>query len=85
MVGNSTFHAQNKTKRFLPNLQNRKFWVESENRYRDSTIDKNGTTLVLAGNACCWSAPLTSLTQINCIGAVPVREPRWHRHFYTHH
>ena len=34
MVGNNVSHAQNKTKRrFLPNLQNRKFWVESENRW----------------------------------------------------
>ena len=50
-------HAQNKTKRrFLPNLQNRKFWVESENRWVSMritnnalrTIDKNGIDSVLA-------------------------------------
>jgi len=34
MVGNNVSHANNKTKRrFLPNLQNRRFWVESENRW----------------------------------------------------
>ena len=57
MVGNNVSHAQNKTKRrFLPNLQNRKFWVESENRWVSlritnaalRTIDKNGIDSVLA-------------------------------------
>jgi len=41
---------------FLPNLQNRKFWVESENRWVSMritnaalrTIDKNGIDAVLA-------------------------------------
>lgn len=57
MVGNHVSHANNKTKRrFLPNLQYRKFWVESENRFvrlRVSsaalrTIDKLGIDSVLA-------------------------------------
>ncbi|VCU69956.1 50S ribosomal protein L28 [Pigmentiphaga humi] len=57
IVGNNVSHANNKTKRrFLPNLQYRKFWVESENRWvrlRVSTnalrtIDKNGIESVLA-------------------------------------
>jgi len=57
MVGNHVSHANNKTKRrFLPNLQNRRLWVESENRWvtmRVSTaglrtIDKNGIDAVLA-------------------------------------
>ncbi|MGB4812722.1 MAG: 50S ribosomal protein L28 [Methylophilaceae bacterium] len=57
MVGNNVSHAQNKTRRrFLPNLQNRKFWVESENRWVSMritnnalrTIDKNGIDAVLA-------------------------------------
>ena len=57
MSGNNVSHANNKTKRrFLPNLQSRRFWVESENRYvrlRVSnaalrTIDKNGINAVLA-------------------------------------
>jgi large subunit ribosomal protein L28 len=57
MVGNNVSHANNKTKRrFLPNLQYRRFWVESENRFvrlRISnaglrTIDKVGIEAVLA-------------------------------------
>jgi len=58
MVGNNVSHANNKTKRrFLPNLQRRRFWVESENRWVSlrlttnalRTIDKNGIDAVLAG------------------------------------
>ena len=57
MVGNNVSHATNNTKRrFLPNLQYRRFWVESENRWvrlRVSNaalrlIDKNGIEAVLA-------------------------------------
>jgi large subunit ribosomal protein L28 len=57
MVGNNVSHANNKTKRrFLPNLQSRRFWVEAENRFvrlRVSnaglrTIDKKGIEVVLA-------------------------------------
>ena len=34
MVGNTVSHANNRTKRrFLPNLQYRRFWMESENRW----------------------------------------------------
>ena len=37
MVGNHVSHANNKTKRrFLPNLQYRKFWIESQNRAWDA-------------------------------------------------
>ncbi|MFT3736584.1 MAG: 50S ribosomal protein L28 [Rhodocyclaceae bacterium] len=57
MVGNNVSHANNKTKRrFLPNLQSRRFWVESENRFVSlrvsnaglRTIDKRGIEVVLA-------------------------------------
>ena len=57
MVGNNVSHANNKTKRrFLPNLQSRRFWVEGENRWvrlRISNavlrlIDKKGIDTVLA-------------------------------------
>jgi len=57
MVGNNVSHANNKTKRrFMPNLQYRRFFVESENRWvrlRVSSaglrvIDKNGIDTVLA-------------------------------------
>jgi large subunit ribosomal protein L28 len=56
MTGNNISHANNKTKRrFLPNLQRRRFWVESENRWVSlrltnaalRTIDKNGIDAVL--------------------------------------
>ena len=55
--GNHVSHANNKThRRFLPNLQSRRFWVESENRWvrlRVSgaalrLIDKKGIDVVLA-------------------------------------
>lgn len=55
--GHNVSHANNKTKRrFLPNLQRRRFWVESENRWISlrltnaalRTIDKNGIDAVLA-------------------------------------
>ena len=57
MVGNNVSHANNKTKRrFLPNLQRRKFWLESEARWIRlrltnaalRTIDKKGIEVVLA-------------------------------------
>jgi large subunit ribosomal protein L28 len=57
MVGNNVSHANNRTKRrFLPNLQRRRFWVESENRWISlrlttnalRTIDKSGIDVVLA-------------------------------------
>jgi large subunit ribosomal protein L28 len=50
-------HANNKTKRrYLPNLQYRRFWVESENRWVKMRltsaglrlIDKKGIDVVLA-------------------------------------
>ena len=58
MSGNNVSHANNKTKRrFLPNLQRRRFWVETENRWVSlrltnaalRTIDKNGIDAVLLG------------------------------------
>mgnify|MGYP003338687251 CR=1 FL=1 len=57
LVGNNVSHANNKTKRrFLPNLQYRRFWVESESRWVSlrvsnaglRTIDKKGIDVVLA-------------------------------------
>ncbi len=57
MVGNNVSHANNKTKRrFMPNLQYRRFWVESESRWVRlrltnaalRTIDKKGLDVVLA-------------------------------------
>jgi ribosomal protein L28 len=57
LVGNNVSHANNKTRRrFLPNLHNHRFWVESESRFvrlRVSSkgmriIDKHGIEKVLA-------------------------------------
>jgi large subunit ribosomal protein L28 len=57
MLGNNVSHANNKTRRrFLPNLQYRRFWVESENRWVSMrlsqaglrTIDHKGIDVVLA-------------------------------------
>jgi large subunit ribosomal protein L28 len=57
IVGHHVSHANNKTKRrFLPNLQYRKFWVESESRWVKMRltsaglrlIDKKGLDVVLA-------------------------------------
>lgn len=57
MSGNNVSHAHNKTRRrFLPNLHNHRFWVESEKRYVKlrltasgmRIIDKKGIDTVLA-------------------------------------
>ena len=57
VTGNNVSHAKNRTKRrFLPNLQTHRFWVESENRFvklRITTkamriIDTKGIDTVLA-------------------------------------
>jgi len=57
MVGNNVSHANNRTRRhFMPNLQRRRFWVESESRWASlrvtnaalRTIDKKGIEVVLA-------------------------------------
>ncbi len=57
MSGNNVSHAKNRTRRrFLPNLQSKRFWLESEKRFvrlRIShkglrIIDKHGIEKVLA-------------------------------------
>lgn len=56
LVGNNVSHAKNKTKRrFMPNLQKRRLWVASQNRFITlkisvrglRTIDKLGIDAVL--------------------------------------
>ena len=56
-AGNNVSHANNKTKRrFLPNIQKRRFWVQEENRFvrlkvsakAIRIIDKLGITTILA-------------------------------------
>ena len=47
IVGNHVSHANNKTKRrYLPNLQYRKLWVESENRYVKIRLTSAGLRLI---------------------------------------
>ena len=47
MVGNNVSHANNKTKRrFMPNLQYRRFWVETENRWVRVRITSAGLRLI---------------------------------------
>ena len=57
LVGHNVSHANNKTKRrYLPNLQHKRFWLEGEKRFvrlRVSTrgiriIDKYGIEVVLS-------------------------------------
>ncbi len=47
MSGNNVSHAHNKTRRrFLPNLHNHRFWVESENRYVKLRLTANGMRII---------------------------------------
>jgi large subunit ribosomal protein L28 len=57
-AGNNVSHAHNKTRRrFLPNLQTKRFWLESEKRFVRlkvshkglRIIDKRGIDIVVAG------------------------------------
>jgi large subunit ribosomal protein L28 len=45
--GNHVSHANNKTlRRFLPNLQSRRFWVESENRWVRLRVSQAGLRVI---------------------------------------
>ena len=47
MVGNNVSHANNKpTRRFLPNLQYRRFFVESENRWLRLRVSSAGLRII---------------------------------------
>tara|TARA_B110000046_G_C12721624_1_gene284825 strand:- start:52 stop:306 length:255 start_codon:yes stop_codon:yes gene_type:complete len=47
MVGNNVSHAKNRTKRrFLPNLQSRRFWIESENRWVRLRVSIKGLRII---------------------------------------
>lgn len=57
ITGNNVSHANNRTRRrFSPNIQSHRFWVESEKRFVKlklstrgmRTIDKKGIDVVLA-------------------------------------
>lgn len=47
LVGNNVSHANNKTRRrFLPNLHNHRFWVESENRFVRLCVSSKGMRII---------------------------------------
>jgi large subunit ribosomal protein L28 len=47
MTGNKVSHANNKTKRrFLPNIQNHKFWVEEEKRFVTLRVSTKGMRII---------------------------------------
>ena len=47
MSGNNVSHAHNKTRRrFLPNLHNHRFWVESEKRFVKLRLTANGMRII---------------------------------------
>ena len=47
MKGNRVSHANNKVKRrFLPNLQTRRFWIPSENRWISLRVSHQGLRLI---------------------------------------
>ena len=47
VTGNNVSHAKNHTKRrFLPNLQSHRFWVESENKFVKLKVSTKGMRII---------------------------------------
>ena len=47
MVGHTVSHANNKkTKRFLPNLQKHRFWVEGEKKFVTLRVSAQGLRII---------------------------------------
>ena len=47
VTGNNVSHAKNKTKRrFLPNLQTHRFWVEGEKRFVKLRVSTKGMRII---------------------------------------
>ena len=47
MAGNNVSHAHNKTRRrFLPNLQSKRIWVESEQRHVKLRVSSKGLRII---------------------------------------
>ena len=47
VTGNNVSHAKNRTRRrFLPNLHNRRFWVESEDRFVKLRVSSKGQRII---------------------------------------
>ena len=47
MTGNNVSHAKNRTKRrFVPNLQSHRFWIESEKRFVKLRVSAKGMRII---------------------------------------
>jgi large subunit ribosomal protein L28 len=47
MSGNNVSHAHNKTRRrFLPNIQSHRYWVEEENRFIRLRVSAKGMRII---------------------------------------
>ena len=47
MSGNNVSHAHNKTRRrFLPNLQSKRFWLQSEQRWVRLRVSQKGMRII---------------------------------------
>ena len=47
IVGNNVSHANNRTKRrFLPNIQEHKFWIEAEKRFVKLKVSAKGMRII---------------------------------------
>ena len=47
MTGNNVSHANNKNRRrFLPNIHDHRFWVESEKRFVKLRVSANGMRII---------------------------------------
>tara|TARA_B100000949_G_C13938274_1_gene307691 strand:- start:160 stop:396 length:237 start_codon:yes stop_codon:yes gene_type:complete len=47
ITGNNVSHANNKTKRrFLPNIKQKKYWVEEEQRYVSLKVSTKGMRII---------------------------------------
>lgn len=47
VTGNNVSHAKNRTRRrFLPNLQSHRFWVESEKRFVKLKVSTKGMRII---------------------------------------
>ena len=47
VTGNNVSHAKNRTRRrFLPNLHNHRFWVESENLFVSLRVSPKGMRII---------------------------------------
>lgn len=47
LVGNNVSHANNKTKRrYLPNLQSKRFWLEDEKRFVRLRVSARGIKII---------------------------------------